>query len=487
MARRPSGRRWNLTVRDGTLVLDAPHGVLAVRALDPGVARAVAELPDDTDVECDGDYDGPGNISFLIVTRIVTIRSILEPSARGVDDVIVRESPDLARARAAERLGAGDLAGAVADLELALRGGADGAEAVYAHLPDDDRAALLDAYAVWAVSRARSTWEALRWLPLARWMTAHVERAIAKALELGGRFGTLVVEQLVDELARRAIDTKALRAKVTRLRNAQAREGGTSFRIDCPLEDAVVVGATRDRVYVAGRLVGGPAGITPPGAKRVLAGRRIPTVIEYDTEGQERARYVDVEADRVASGHAIQLHHRGRSVPHVRRLADDHVTCTFTGSIVHCDGELVCGPTDGLYEVREVATNRLVASWPADGVIRHVWWDAELVHVVGDMPAVYARATGQRVGTKPRTPHTDWTRYWQGWICQPEYKRVRVGSDDGERIALSLAPKLAVDLAPPWLAFRHPTRPIALVALGEVMTSAELRIDGHLLAKRAPG
>ena len=69
-ARRPSGRTWTLTKRDGTLALVAPHGVFPVKAIADGMKVVVASLADGTEVTCDGDYEGGGTISELVVTAI---------------------------------------------------------------------------------------------------------------------------------------------------------------------------------------------------------------------------------------------------------------------------------------------------------------------------------------------------------------------------------------------------------------------------------
>ncbi len=68
--RRPSGRTWRLTKRDGTLALVAPHGVFPVKSIADAMKAKFAALADGAEVVCDGDYVDGATISDLVVTHI---------------------------------------------------------------------------------------------------------------------------------------------------------------------------------------------------------------------------------------------------------------------------------------------------------------------------------------------------------------------------------------------------------------------------------
>jgi retron-type reverse transcriptase len=69
-ARRPSGRTWSLTKRNGTLNLVAPHGVFPVAGIDDAIKAGFATLDDGAEVVCEGDYVGGSTISHLVVTKL---------------------------------------------------------------------------------------------------------------------------------------------------------------------------------------------------------------------------------------------------------------------------------------------------------------------------------------------------------------------------------------------------------------------------------
>ena len=478
-------------MRDGSLVFVAVHGEFAVRGMEPDVAREVATFPDDVELECEGEYEDGRNIEALVVTQIVREVTRLVPLTHDETDDDVRALPLLARARAAERLGAGDVDGAAADLAYALRGRTDGADEIYALLPEHHRASLVDAFATWATVH-EPRWRFLRWLPVARWTDEHLDKALTFALARGGKFGDVPAEAIVEERERRGIDTTKRAKELAKLRRAQATDGGTWIRIDTELVNAKVAGATRDTVYVSGWLELGPPPSVAPGAKRQLVHRKLPAVIAYDTEGRERARYVDVVADHVIDGIALQINKRAgtRWRPQARRLADDKVMFESSDAISMFDHELVRGTE----EIRRLGTGELVARLPPGST---VWWDDEHIHV-DTLPHALSRATGEPVAMSPRprpalkltaSDGREWSPHehnrFLGWYLFSWGKLVYVGPIDGTLVALQLArlPE-AVELAPPWLAIRRKDQPIILVALGELMTCEQLRVDGTLVAKR---
>ena len=479
-------------MRDRSLALIAPHGTFFVRGLDPAVAREVATFPEETAVECDGDYEGGANIEFLVVTRITNVITPLVPLAGDRPDREVHADGALARARAAERLGRGDVDGAAEDLGHALRLGAQGADDVYAALPPAHREALVDAYARWANAVSTDA-DVLRWLPVTRWTDDHLGSALTAALARGGRFGEITAEVLIAELTRRGSNTEKVAKKLAKLRRAQATEGDTFVRITTRLEASEVVGATRDTIYVAGKLEVGPPAVTPPDGRRHFVRRCVPALIAYDTEGRERARYLDVAPDEVVDGVALQRYERrspDRPLPHLWRLADNAVLHTFTSEVLACDHELVATRV----EIRRFATGELVATLP-DGAT-DVWWDAEHIHVHGVQPCVLSRATGTLLPESPRarlakittpdgTRHTiDRSNQVADWICISPGRKLFVGPAGGELVELQLRRNYDVTLVPPWLALAHPQEPLLLIAIAEVVTCTELRVDGTLVASR---
>jgi hypothetical protein len=454
-------------VQDGTLELVAPHGVFSVRGMDPEIEDVVARMPDGAELECEGDYEGSGNIESLIVTAIVREVSPLVPLTEGVSDDVVRENAELARARAAERLGAGDVAGAAADLASAMDGHTPGIADVYAALPERERAALLDRYAAWVRGLKAFGWDEVRCLPLDRFGGEQLAVMVAAALERGGRYGTHPVEDLVAEIDRRGGPVAALAKRVAKLRRAQATEGGVTIEIRPPMQ-ARVVGATRDTVYVFGWLPIGPAPIVPPDAQRQLVHATAPTVIAYDTEGVERARYAGFIADLVVGDIALQasLSGRTRAQPALRRL-DGSVVAQFTGHIYHHDSELVAGPAADADEVRTFS-GELVASWRSRSTER-VRWDDTTIYVDADEQRTYPRPS----------PHRG-----ERWVC--EYRgnqRIKIGPSKRECVQIELAFNATTTLMPPWLAIQRDDR-IIMVALAELMTCDRIRVQGKQIAKR---
>ncbi len=67
----PSGRSWSLTKRGKQLVLEAPHGVFAIRGIADSARAAFEALPEGAECACEGNYVGGGKtITDLVVTAI---------------------------------------------------------------------------------------------------------------------------------------------------------------------------------------------------------------------------------------------------------------------------------------------------------------------------------------------------------------------------------------------------------------------------------
>jgi hypothetical protein len=462
MTRRSSGRRWTLTVRDGTLALVAPHGVFPVKGTE---VDWLARIPEGVEVECEGDYDGAGNINSLIVTWIVRIVTPLVPLTDDVPDDVVHQSAELSRARAAERLGVGDVDGATEDLRYAFDGMTPGTAEVYGALPESQRARLRERYATWVASQ-KLRWDEARFLPLDDFTREHLDAAITIALERGGRFGTHTVETLVAEVERRGQPIDDYTRATKKLRKAQSTQGGVAFRIFSPM-NASVVGATRDTIYVFGWLDIGPRPIVPPDAPRQLAAGTSPVVIAYDTEGVERARYPGIIATRVVEDVALQaiMSGRSRDMPALRRL-DGTVLAQFTDNVYHYDAELVCARGLDGDEIRVFATAELVAKWRATSTTR-VWWDDTTIHVQADQQRTY-----------PRPP-----RRAEGWFFEQSGKRVTLGPTKSEAVHIEIPNIATATLVPPWLALQRDDH-VVVIALAELMTCDKIRIDGKQIAKR---
>jgi hypothetical protein len=490
---RPSNKAWSLTVRKGSLHLDAPHGSFEVRAIAPEVMPVVTALPDGTEVECEGSFDGGGTITHLVVTKVRRILRDLSGRVLQLPDAIVAADGRLAAARARHHFAAGRYEQAAIDVGSLLALGDDQALADFERLPAAHQQPLLEALVAWQASRPAS-WRALKHLALAQWTAAHLDEAVEQGLANGGVFGAapgVRVEDLVEELERRKRPTKTWTKQTQRLRRAQATEGDTVYRIVTEVEAPRVVGADLQGVYVAGD-------------GQVL--------VHYALDGRELKRWARLAADRVVEGVALQLE---VDEPAGVRLSDGKQLFTFAHRIAHHDGELLWGihakdPAKHTMrsEIRHIATGYVIAkleSWVDD-----VTWNAHHIFIHGDKPQTLTRE-GRLVhaGVYP-APETVDIETASGRCTIPaahapwlfdDFRAVDAGgwdvriykrdlylapSEPGATwVHLTLAKEAErVDLAPPWLAIQHIDQPIVLVALAEAMSAIEIRVDGKRFLKR---
>jgi hypothetical protein len=485
-----------------------------VRGVSEDVKPVVKALPDGTDVECEGSFDGGGTVTHLVVTKVRRILKDLSGRVMQLPDAIVAADGRLAAARARIHFAAGRIAEAGRDVEALLRLGDDQAIGEFERLPAEYREPLLDVLVAWQEDRPASA-RALRYVPLARWTDAHLDQAVEQALASGGVFGTppgVRAEDILAELERRGVSTKTRTKQTQRLRRAQATEGDTFHRITTDVDEPRVIGADMAGVYVAGTSKLGES-IEQVGARRQRSEDRRPVVVHYALDGHELQRWVGLSADRIVEGVALRLESPTDCTG--TRLRDGAELYSFAHRIVHCDGELLWGihTRDAAAhrmrsEIRHIATGFVIAElhdWVEDVV-----WTPQHILVYGDSPQTLTREGKLVRAAVPPPPdaveidtasgrhrlpraHAPWCfGYWQsldasGWIVHGKGKQLFVASSEPgapwTHVELAKAPS-RVDLAPPWLAI-HTEGPIVLVALAEVMSAAEIRIDGKRFARRS--
>lgn len=511
---KPSGKTWSLTVRAGWLHLDAPHGSFPVRGVAPDVVPVVRALPDGTDVECEGAFDGGGTISNLHVTKVRRILKDLSGRVMSLPDVIVRADGRLAAARARIHLEAGRVDAAAADIGALLRLGDEQAIGEYERLPAEHQAPLFEELVAWQAQRP-ATWRALRHIPLARWTDANVQQAVEQALASGGVFGAapgIPAEPLLVELARRERPTAELAKQTQRLRRAQATEGDTFYRLVTEIASPRVIGADHAGVYVRGTLDFGTV-VEQRGAQRRQHEDRRSVVVHQALDGAELRRWIGIAPDRVVEGVALYME---ADEPTGVRLADGKPLFAFAHRIEHHDGELLWGihARDAATrtmrsEIVHVATGWSIARF--DHWVDDVEWNAQHIFVRGPHPQTLARDGKIVADSVPPPPatldienatgrhtipalHAPW-RFgeWNtvdagGWIVHRQQRRLYLAPAEpgASWVALELvrdAPH--VDLAPPWLAIHQTDGPIVLLALAEAMSALEVRIDGKRFVRRA--
>ena len=512
-------RTWNLTVDRGSLSFIAPHGRFPARGLDPAVAAMVAMLPGGTEVQCE--CDG-GVVDKLHVTRIAHILTDLTARVMELPDAVVTSDGRLVLARTKRRLDGGNTAAAAADLAIAMQANADLALTEYERLPADEQAKLLELLVAWQARRPAS-WRALRYFPIARWTVPHLTEALEAAFKSGGVFGSgpgVDGEALVDELARRGEDVAAAKKKLARLRKVRATEGDTFHRITPDLQDACVVGACREGVYIAGTVKVGQTAVVR-GAYRAMVAENDRVLVLYALDGRELRRWLGTIANRVVDEVAVLVEAPRdlRGVPpRAVRLSDGKVLYEFPYAVERHDHELIWGVIDKSWsdhtmssEVRRITGERVIALenvWVED-----VWWDREHIYVRDETTThVYDRGGKLvRAGAAPPPATVEietadgrvtmdvksapWCfGYWTtvvggGWQARVNGKKLLVAPTElgAAWVSLELAKAHAVQLAPPWIAFLRDGEPILLVALAEIMSASQIRVDGKWFAKRAAG
>lgn len=482
--------------------LDAPHGSFEVHGISDDVKRVVDALPDGTDVECEGSFDGGGTILHLYVTRVRRILKDMSGRVMQLPDAVIAADGRLAAARAHVHFDAGRIADAARDVGYLLALGDDGALAELERLPLERQLALRPQIIAWQANR-RANWRALRHVPIEQWTDTQLEQAVEQGLVHGGVFGVapgVRVEALVEELDRRKRPTRILAKQTQKLRRAQATEGDTFFRVTPEIEDPRVVGADAAGVFLSGS----------------LAGRAL--VVLVSQEGRELGRWLDIWADHVVEGVALQIGEpQGEwEGPRGIRLSDGKVLFAFANRIEHHDGELVWGVHERdpvartmRSEIRHIATGFSIATF--DRWVDDVVWNNQHVFVYGAAPQTLTRE-GRVVRASAPEPldvldietasgrhtipalHAPW-RFgaWRshdagGWVIHQKYRQLYLAASEPGALWVSL--ELAqsptqVELAPPWLAIHHTDQPILLVALAEVMSAREIRVDGKRFAKRS--
>lgn len=511
---RPSNKTWSLTVRRKTLHLDAPHGSFEVRGVSDDVKPVVQALPDGTDVECEGSFDGGGTVTHLVVTKVRRILKDLSGRVMELPHAIVAADGRLAVARARIHFAAGRIAEAARDVEALLRLGDDQAIGELERLPPEHREPLLEALVAWQTQRPAS-WRALRYLPLGRWTDAHIDQAVEQALASGGVFGAapgVRAEDLLAELERRGVSTKSRAKQTQRLRRAQATEGDTFHRITVDVDEPRVIGADMAGVYVAGTRKLGES-VEQVGARRQHSEDRRPVLVHYGLDGRELRRWIGLAVDRVVEGVALRLESPAECTG--TRLSDGQQLYSFAHRIEHHDGELLWGIHARDYaahtmhsEIRHIATGFTLGEF--HDWIDDVVWTAQHILVYGESPQTLTREGKLVRASAPPPPdsleietasgrhrvpatHAPWCfGHWHsldagGWIVHDRGRQLFVApSEPGAgwvHVELAKSPT-HVDLAPPWLAI-HTDGPIVLLALAEVMSASEIRIDGKRFARRS--
>ncbi len=504
-------------MRANSLHLDAPHGSFQVRGIAPEVMPVVKALPDGTDVECDGSFDGGGTIMHLVVTRIRRILKDMSGRVMQLPDEIVAADGRLALARARKHFTAGRVAKAAVDVASLLALGDDQAIAELERLPEEHQLPLQDALVAWQAARP-AAWRALKHIPLQQWTDANLDQAVEQGLANGGVFGAapgVRVEDLLAELERRKLPTKTRAKQTQRLRRAQATEGDTFYRVVTELEDPRVVGADLQGVFVAGIVKFGES-VVQQGAFRRHEEDRRAVVVHYALDGRELQRWVGLAADHVVAGVALQIE---VAEPAGVRLSDGKQLYKFAHRIAHHDGELLWGihasdpeKREMRSEIRHIATGYVIAE--LEGWVDEVTWNAQHIFVHGEKPQTLTRE-GKLVRAEVLPPaetldietasgrhtipaaHAPWLfgGYPEidagGWVVRVGLRDFYLApSEPGAAwVHLELAKEhVRIDLAPPWLAIQSGDgAPILLVALAEAMSAMEIRVDGKRFAKRAKG
>ena len=512
---RPSNKTWSLTVRRGSLHLDAPHGSFEVRGIAPEVMPVVKALPDGTDIECDGAFDGGGTITHLVVTKVRRILKDLSGRVMQLPDAVVAADPRLSAARARQHFEAGRIAKAAVDVAALLGHGDELALVEYERLPPEHRAPLFEALVAWQAQQP-PTWRALRHIPLARWTDDQLAAAGEQALASGGLFGAapgMRLEEIVGELERRKLPTKSLAKQTQRLRRAQATEGDTVHRLVTDVIQARVIGGDTTSVFVNGLVILGKA-VVQKGAMRQLSEDYEGVVVHYALDGRELRRWKGLAADSVVNGVALQIDvgDPGTAV----RLSDGAELFKFAHRIVQLDGEFVWGIHSRdqdkrrmRSEIRHIATGFAIAK--LDTWVDSIESNGQHLFVRGDAPQTLTRegrVVAQSVPPRPATlsiesaaathtipvEHAPWLfdDYQSidtgGWTVHYAWRDIYLAPSEvgATWVHLQLARGgESIELAPPWLVIRQKTAPILLVALAEAMSAQQIRVDGKAILKRA--
>jgi hypothetical protein len=499
---RPSHKTWSLTVHARSLHLDAPHGSFEVLGLSGDVKRVVEALPEGTDVECEGSFDGGGTITHLFVTKVRRIVKDMSGRVMQLPDAIIAADGRLAATRARIHFDAGRIADAARDVGFLLALGDDQALGELERLPLERQLALRPQIVEWQANR-RANWRALRHVPVEQWTDAQLEQAVEQGLVNGGVFGAATgmrVEALLEELERRKRPTKTLAKQTQKLRRAQATEGDTFFRITPEIDNPHAAGADAAGVFLSGST------------------ERRPLVVLVSQEGRELGRWLDVWADRIVEGVALQLGdaREGSHGPRGIRLSDGKVMFEFANRIEHHDGELVWGVHERdpaartmRSEIRHIATGFSIATF--DDWVDDVVWNNQHIFVHGTSPKTLTREGRLVQNSVPPPPdtieienatgpqmipaaHAPWQfGAWRsqdagGWVIHQKYRQLYLAASEpgAPWVSIELAQSpTQVEIAPPWLAIHHTDQPILLVALAEAVSAQEIRVDGKRFAKRS--
>ena len=515
---RPSNKTWSLTVRYGSLHLDAPHGSFEVRSIAPEVMPVVKALPDGTDVECEGSFDGGGTITHLVVTRVRRILKDMSGRVMQLPDAIVAADGRLAAARARKHFAAGRTEKAAIDVESLLVLGDEQAIAEYEQLPPEYQQPMFEALVAWQVQQPGAIWRALRHIPLERWTEPHLMDAVEQSLANGGVFGAapgLRVEEIIAELERRKRPTRRWEKQTQRLRRAQATEGDTFYRLTTELEQPRAIGADSNGVYVTGSVKFGESVVQQGAFRKHEEDRRV-VVVYYALDGREIQRWVGLVADRIVEGVALQIE---ADEPAGVRISDGKPLYTFAHRIEHHDGELLWGihardaqTRTMRSEIRHIATGYTIAK--LDGWVDDVTWNGQHIFIHGASPQTLTREGRVVSASVPPPPstidiesasgrhtipaeHAPWLFAVDaftsvdagGWIAHVGFPAIYLAASEpgATWVHLELGKQPArVDLAPPWLAIHSKDDgPIILVALAEAMSAQEIRVDGKRFARRA--
>ena len=462
-------RSWNLKVLgSGKLAFVAPHGTFPVKRIEPDVATAIAQLP--TGIEI-----------------------------------------------AKKRIDASDFVRATSDLAIALEEKHDLALAEYERLPAEEQAKLVKPLVAWQRDRP-ATWRALRFLPLARWSIDHVTEAFAAALKTGGTFGAgpgIEAEALVDELARRGKSVDASKKQLAKLRKSRATEGDTHFKLAPELDEPSVVGACAEGVYVAGLLDVGEAKITRGAWTQSIHDHKHVLVL-YARDGRELRRWIDLQCDNVVGDVALLTEEPRniRAVPRGVRLSDGEVLYEFARGIERHDHELVWGIVERDWAARSMTsevrriTGELVTR--IDSWIEELWWDREHIYIKGESEyALDRNGKPSRAAVRSETTIdieaangrvtidaelAPWRfGYWDdagrgGWQTQHKGKKLLIAPSEPGAAWVSLELAKAAETvvpAPPWIAITLKKEPTVFIAIAELASAFEIRVDGKRFVKRA--
>jgi hypothetical protein len=215
--------------------------------------------------------------------------------------------------------------------------------------------------------------------------------------------------------------------------------------------------------------------------------------VQYGLDGGELRRFLDLAADHVIDGVAL----RTEATPAGIRLGDGKQLYHFAYRIAHHDGELLWGIHECDHEaktmrseIRRITNGEVIAQY--DRWIDAIEWDGEDIVLDPAPPETIAIETAAGTQTIPYE-HAPWRfRNWKttdtaGWIVHHDREKLLylAPSERGATYAgIELQRTCEIDLAPPWLAFRSAGSPIILVAIAELMSAAEIRIDGKRFARR---